>query len=106
MRRVDVYMYNLKENRDVGFKRLKIINDMKNPDKKAYAVVCGGDGTIMWVLSEFVKYKIDPAHSPIAIIPLGTGNDFSRSLGWGGSPFLKWSTRQLKQLVRNWVEAD
>lgn len=66
---------------------------MNDKKMKTAAVVCGGDGTIMWVVSEFKKYDIDPVYTPIAVIPLGTGNDFSRSLGWGGSPFLKWSAK-------------
>ncbi len=37
----------------------------------------------MWVVSEIVKHKIDLKKAPIAVIPLGTGNDFSRCLGWG-----------------------
>lgn len=51
--------------------------------KKAISVVCGGDGTVMWVVSELVKHQIDLNKSPLAVIPLGTGNDFSRCLGWG-----------------------
>ncbi|KAF1745414.1 hypothetical protein MXB_5557, partial [Myxobolus squamalis] len=42
-------------------------------------LICGGDGTIGWVMSEIDK-KIK-----IAVIPLGTGNDFSRVFGWGAS---------------------
>lgn len=49
-------------------------------------IICGGDGTILWVVSEVMKAKIDPEKICFGIIPIGTGNDFSRSLGWGGSP--------------------
>lgn len=38
----------------------------------------------MWVVEEMVKYDINPNNVPIGVIPIGTGNDFSRALGWGG----------------------
>jgi diacylglycerol kinase (ATP) len=45
--------------------------------------VCGGDGTIMWAVTEMTKANIDHSKVPMAVIPLGTGNDFSQTLGWG-----------------------
>lgn len=47
-------------------------------------IVGGGDGTVMWVVEEMIKYNIDVEKCPIGIVPFGTGNDFSRVLGWGG----------------------
>ena len=38
----------------------------------------------MWVIEEMNRFGIDFATCPIGIIPWGTGNDFSRTLGWGG----------------------
>ena len=38
---------------------------------------------MMWVVTELAKYSIDPNSVLLTIIPLGTGNDFSRNLGWG-----------------------
>ncbi len=53
---------------------------------KVYAVVCGGDGTVLWVVSIIDQFGIEFDKIAFCIIPIGTGNDFSRSLGWGGSP--------------------
>ena len=44
-------------------------------------VACGGDGTASAVLE--AAWRLDPAVPiPVGIIPLGTGNDLARILGW------------------------
>lgn len=43
----------------------------------------GGDGTASWILSYLDEVGI-PNKIPVAVLPLGTGNDLARALGWGG----------------------
>jgi len=58
---------------------------------KCIVLICGGDGSQAWAASlidksldvVYRKHGIKLRFPPTCVFPMGTGNDLSRSLGWG-----------------------
>ncbi|CAH2069607.1 unnamed protein product [Thlaspi arvense] len=70
--------------------------------EKMRIVVAGGDGTVGWVLGCLGELNVQNRQPvpPVSIMPLGTGNDLSRSFGWGGSFPFAWKSAIKRTLHR------
>jgi diacylglycerol kinase (ATP) len=67
-------------------------------------LVCGGDGTVAWIIHELEEMKIPPKKWPaIGILPLGTGNDLARIHGWGGGYNNEPLVAVLEQIAESYV---
>ncbi|GIX88790.1 diacylglycerol kinase delta [Caerostris extrusa] len=64
-------------------------------------LVCGGDGSVSWVLTEIDKLSMNK-QCQVGVLPLGTGNDLARVLGWGSSCN---DDAQLPQMLENYEKA-
>ena len=78
---IELFIFDLVNpvNREFGFSTLH--NEQTKNAGLIRLIVAGGDGTVMWVVEECMKHRIDTARVAIGVIPFGTGNDFSRVLG-------------------------
>lgn len=63
------------------------IDFSKNPldgyEDSELVVICGGDGTVNYVVNAIKSKGLDPE---IGIIPMGTANDFARATGMNSNP--------------------
>lgn len=75
---------------------LNLVSKMKSTTCRI--LVAGGDGTIGWILNEIVKKNIRPIPE-VCILPIGTGNDLSRVLGWGAVPPTNLNATELCETV-------
>lgn len=71
-------------------------NNVQDGDTNIFLVMAGGDGTVLWGISELWEHLIDDRHIAIAVVPYGTGNDFANALGWNAFNSLNPFSADLK----------
>eukprot|EP00403_Amphidinium_massartii_P048090 CAMPEP_0178458738 /NCGR_PEP_ID=MMETSP0689_2-20121128/47703_1 /TAXON_ID=160604 /ORGANISM="Amphidinium massartii, Strain CS-259" /LENGTH=1363 /DNA_ID=CAMNT_0020085061 /DNA_START=40 /DNA_END=4129 /DNA_ORIENTATION=- len=107
----ELRIYSLREGKagkKAGFLDVKAASKEAPPDSKIRIKWLVGDGTVNWVVSELDRHGIDTDLVTIGVAGYGTGNDFSRVLGWGGDPPLSMpdDVNRLHRLVGGWLVAD
>lgn len=67
-------------------------------------IICGGDGTISWVINELIRLEVNLGRCALGVIPIGTGNDFCRTIGW--PDYFYCSVGNFRSQVDRWMKAS
>lgn len=110
----NVFIYNIRDGdhgNKPGFIDLRVrVEQVESEANPVHVIIAGGDGTVMWAISEAQAHNVDMRKVAFGVIPYGTGNDFSRSLGWGGSSpgsnVMKDGMKKFKGLLKQYLEAE
>ncbi|CDR97104.1 diacylglycerol kinase, putative [Babesia bigemina] len=65
-----------------GLRHLRDFMASKSPEDNVKVVICGGDGSVVWLIGEMDAHSIDYSTITFAIVPYGTGNDLARAVNW------------------------
>lgn len=72
-----------------------------------FVIIAGGDGTIRKVVKKLLERKVLQKRFPLALLPLGTANNISKSLGISGEPedlAHSWKKESIKKIDVGTVE--
>ena len=92
------------------------INEYKVGNDSLRILIGGGDGTVLSLIEDFNYRNINISNCCFGHLPLGTGNDLSNALGFGGDKILCNSTlgtveinsnpKSLKKILNRYYQAN
>lgn len=85
---------------------LRPFDECLRSGRKLRVLVCGGDGTVAWVLGPTGVGALPEELRKlvaVAVLPLGTGNDLARALGWGSG--YSGARGELKEIIGELMRA-
>lgn len=83
---VEIGVVDLGESLEDIHRTFKTFLDRMKEYDEFRVVAAGGDGTVKWVFDIMNDLGVDSEDMPkVAILPLGTGNEIGRCVGWGAS---------------------
>lgn len=66
-------------------KAKELINSLSNQLKESRIIIGGGDGSVLSIIEELILDEVNLSSCVFGVLPLGTGNDLSNTMGFGGS---------------------
>ncbi|KAJ3693377.1 hypothetical protein LUZ60_008857 [Juncus effusus] len=103
----DLSMVNPLDFVQYGLAYLEMLADSgdfcaKSARENLRIMVAGGDGTVGWILGCLGELNVQNRKPvpPIGVIPLGTGNDLSRTFNWGASFPFAWRQAVKRSLYK------
>ncbi|GMI53867.1 hypothetical protein ScalyP_jg2702 [Parmales sp. scaly parma] len=87
-KKLTTYVFDL---RKCGGSLVSIFSGFLLDCENVRVIAAGGDGTMGWILSSIDRgrkesFVSEESSLPLAMVPLGTGNDLARTFRWGGTP--------------------
>ena len=88
-------------------KGYKFIKEYLNyyPENRLKILLGGGDGTVLRIIEDLFKIKINLHRCIFGNIPMGTGNDLANSMGFGCTVTLDYRIKQLQRVLYTYLVA-
>jgi diacylglycerol kinase (ATP) len=111
--RAQIFIHNIRDGEHgnkPGFHDMRDRVNAYSGTEPVHVIVAGGDGTVMWAIQEAQAHNVALGKVAFGHIPYGTGNDFARSLGWGGSnpskSIMQNGMKVFKNMIKEYIGAD
>ena len=98
------YIYDI-TNPSSYKKGKETLQNLANKKKDTRFIIGGGDGSVLSIIEGLILEDIDLTYCTFGVLPLGTGNDLSNAMGFGGTVSIESTIDSFKEICINYANA-